>query len=183
VRAAGILAWSGMAALGFCRSALKSSCGGGLFLTPAGAMSEGNPGPDARARAIRADLQLAGEIAKAFAHSGDADACVQYDHGAGVRRAPVAHLKPGGAAVGAEFHRGRFAAGVAVDVGQRFLKDAEEHEFDVVAEPFEIFRNLEVHFRCRCATRIPPRTSESRAPSRAPRAWADGGGEKSCEFR
>src|SRR2546427_7427805 len=47
--------------------------------------------------------------------------------------------------IGPDAHGGDFASGMTMDVGKRFLQDAEKHELRFIAEPMQIFRDLHLH--------------------------------------
>src|SRR6266702_1446648 len=99
-----------------------------------------NSGTNGGATGAGFDFQRAAELSHAFAHAGDADA----ETGLAAMRRAVGGNDHAGAKIGdfegdafgifAEDDLGAFAAGVALDVGETFLGDAEESGFSDLGE-------------------------------------------------
>ena len=99
--------------------------------------TEENSSANGGAGGTRNDFEAAAELRHAFAHAGDADAEADFTGtrrfavgGSGHAVAVVGDFEGDGGSLAAETNFGGVAAGMALDVGEAFLDDAEESGFD-----------------------------------------------------
>lgn len=105
-----------------------------------GGLLEGEGDADAGAGEGAGDVELAAEFADALAHAGEADSHARagfFKFGkffGGNTLAVILDGEGGVGVIGGEVNVHGFAAGVAQDVGEAFLEDAEEDQFGVFAD-------------------------------------------------